>query len=166
MRGLPAWTALLAFGCVSLALAESRAPVLDLENMTFVASQGDENQVTVEAGRANLDTVRDVASLVDVRAAVSDESARVLFEMTCLRGELDLATSDFVAEGDVAGKTAEGTAFAVDWLRYDHEKGVLYTDSPVVITEEMGTYRGGGFRYDVRARRFRLFGGATMVQEP
>ena len=48
----------------------------------------------------------------------------------------------------------------------NHEEGVLYTDAPVVVTESAGTYQGGGFRYEVRERRFRLLGGASVVHNP
>ena len=152
--------------CVTAASAEPRSPTLDLSKMTFVASQGGESEVTVWADRARFDTAGDVAALSEVRATVSGQNEEVYFEMTCDRGELDVATNDFLAEGKVDGSMGRGMRFVVDWVRYDHAKGLLYTDAPVVITEEVGTYRGGGFRYDVESRRFRLLGGASMVQEP
>ena len=55
--------------------------------------------------------------------------------------------------------------FAADWIRYDHKGGVLFTDSPVLITDSAGTFRGGGFRYIVAERRFKLLGGASVVQQ-
>ena len=45
-------------------------------------------------------------------------------------------------------------------------EGGLYTDDPVLIVDEDGRYRGGGFRYFVNESRFRLLGGATVVQDP
>ena len=152
--------------CVGAAQAEPRSPMLDLSMMTFVASQGEESEVTVLAEQAHFDTAHDVASLMEVRATVSGGGDDVYFEMTCDRGELDVATNDFLAEGSVEGSLGSGMKFFVDWVRYDHEKALLYTDAPVVIKEQVGTYRGGGFRYDVQKRRFRLLGGASMVQEP
>ena len=35
-----------------------------------------------------------------------------------------------------------------------------------LITDRDGRYRGGGFRYFVNEARFRLMGGATVVQDP
>ena len=144
--------------------ADGGSPLLDIEAMTFVAAQGGENQVRVRADSARFDTARDVATLSGVRTTVSGSAEEVYFEMTCEEGELDLATNDFVARGRVVGRTNKGVEFEVDWLRYDHANGELYTDAPVVITESFGTYRGGGFRYDVQERRFRLHSGASMVQ--
>jgi hypothetical protein len=46
------------------------------------------------------------------------------------------------------------------------KKRVLYTDEPVVIVDRSGSYRGGGFHYFVDEQRFRLEGGASVVQEP
>jgi len=145
--------------------AEPRSPLLEIEKMTFVAAHDGENQVRVFADRARFDTSRDVANLYGVRTTISDSEQEIYFEMTCDEGELDLATSDFSAEGKVAGRTQNGLEFEADWLRYDHGKGELYTDAPVLIRESFGTYRGGGFRYNVHKRRFRLHGGASMVQE-
>ena len=45
-----------------------------------------------------------------------------------------------------------------------HETGIVTTNAPVQITDKGGTYRGGGFRYFVRENRFRLMGGASVVQ--
>ena len=36
----------------------------------------------------------------------------------------------------------------------------------LLITDERGRYRGGGFRYFIHQQRFRLMGGASIVQEP
>ena len=55
--------------------------------------------------------------------------------------------------------------FESDWVRYDHEDGLLFTDAPVLITERGATFRGGGFRYYVRESRFSLLGGATVVSQ-
>jgi LPS export ABC transporter protein LptC len=156
----------LAAGAARVSATEPRSPVLEIEQMTFVAAQGGENQVHVVARHASFDTEREVATLTDVETTVSDEQDGVYFQMTCRSGELDLATSDFLAQGEVLGRTRNGIEFAVDWVRYDHEQGRLFTDAPVLITESFGSYRGGGFEYDVRERRLRLTGGARMVQQP
>jgi hypothetical protein len=86
--------------------------------------------------------------------------------MRCERGRLNLATQSFVAEGSVSGTIEGGRRFQASWVAYDDEKRVLYTDEPVVIVDRAGSYRGGGFRYFVDEQRFRLEGGASVVQEP
>jgi LPS export ABC transporter protein LptC len=140
-------------------------PVLYVEGMTFVSSQGEVTEVVLRAKRARLDTETDIAYLSTVHVTVSESVERQGFDMTCDRGELNLKTNDFLAEGNVIGHTQAGRDLSAPWARYDHEQGLLFTDSPVLITESTGTYRGGGFRYYVREQRFRLLGGASVVQK-
>ena len=68
--------------------------------------------------------------------------------------------------GHVVGTIEGNRQFEALWVAYDEAEGVLYTDDPVLIIDEDGRYRGGGFRYFVNEARFRLEGGATVVQDP
>jgi hypothetical protein len=51
-------------------------------------------------------------------------------------------------------------------VRYDHSRGLLYTDAPVAMEDASGSFRGDGFRYDTRKRSFRLLGNVSVVQKP
>jgi LPS export ABC transporter protein LptC len=165
---------LLAF---SSSLATARAPdlhwldgdpgqILHVVGMTFVASEGSENEIMVRAARARFYPEHQVADLEEVVVSVAPGRGRTGFEMHCERGRLNLATQSFVAEGKVAGTIEGGREFQARWVAYDDDKRVLYTDEPVVIVDRGGSYRGGGFRYFVDEQRFRLQGGASVVQEP
>jgi LPS export ABC transporter protein LptC len=88
------------------------------------------------------------------------------FDVRCDRGELDVETNDFLAEGDVHGSTGEGQRYQTTWVRYDHARGLLYTDAPVAMEDASGSFRGDGFRYDTRKRSFRLLGNVSVVQKP
>lgn len=163
-RGMRGVLLALSIGCASAAWAES--PVLDVDGMTFVASRGSTNELLLRAKRAVFQTDSEVADLETVHATVARTDDHFGFEIRCDRGELDLATNDFFAEGNVQGTTEGGREFFADWVRYDHADGLLYTDSPVLISEEAHRIRGrGGFRYQVREGRFRLVGGATVVEQ-
>lgn len=140
--------------------------VLHVAGMTFVASEGSENEIVLRAARARFYPERQVADLEDIQVAVAPGSDRTGFEMRCERGRLNLATQSFVAEGRVAGTIEGGRRFEARWVAYDDEKRILYTDEPVVIVDRGGSYRGGGFRYFVDEQRFRLEGGASIVREP
>lgn len=155
---------LLAVFLPLAALAE--APVLHITGMTFVESRGSASEVVLRAGHAQMQSDSDRIQLQQVHATVSSRGEQPAFDVTCERGELNLETSDFFAEGDVRGTTYSGRIFTTAWVRYDHTEEVLYTDAPVVITEGSSSYRGGGFRYHVPQRRFRLLGGASVVQKP
>ena len=140
--------------------------ILHVVGMTFVASEGSENEVMLRAERARFYPEHQVADLEEVRVTVAPGPGRTGFEMRCERGRLNLATQSFVAEGSVSGTIEGGRRFQASWVAYDDEKRVLYTDEPVVIVDRAGSYRGGGFRYFVDEQRFRLEGGASVVQEP
>lgn len=154
----------------ALAAAEDERVTLELMGMTYVASEGAENQVVVAAERATVHPDIEVARLAQMRATISarpaEEGSSGGLDMTCDRGLFELASGDFVAEGDVRGTTADGRRFRTSRLRYHHDTGRVEADVPVEIRDAAGTYRGGGFEYWVRENRFRLSGGATVVQEP
>jgi len=167
VRALAAFSIGLTATVLSVARpAAAEAPVLDIVGMTFITSRGDSNEIVLESRSARFDTARQLAFLETVHAVVSPSDEHEGFEMTCERGVLDLASNDFRFRGNVNGRTEDGRRFTADWVRYKNAEGLLYTDDSVLITEASGTsYRGGGFRYYVKERRFRLLGGATLVQE-
>lgn len=140
--------------------------VLHVHGMTFVASEGSSNEIVLRSERTLFYPERQVADLERVDIEVAPGDGRTGFRMNCDEGRLNLATHAFVAEGNVVGTIEGGRDFEAAWVAYDERAGVLYTNDPVLITDEGGRYRGGGFRYFVEERRFRLEGGATVVQEP
>ena len=140
--------------------------VLLVRGMTFVASEGASNELLLRAERARFHPDRQVAELEDVEVEGAPGVDRIGFEMRCDAGLLNLATEDFLAEGHVVGTIEGGRQFEALWVAYDEDRGVLYTDDPVLILDGNGRYRGGGFRYFVNEGRFRLEGGASVVQEP
>lgn len=140
--------------------------ILHVRGMTFVASEASSNEIVLRAEIAQFYPDRQVANLEQVQVEVASGIDRVGFEMRCDKGQLNLATQDFVAEGHVVGTIEGGRQFEALWVAYDEAKGELYTDEPVLIVDQDGRYRGGGFRYHVREQRFRLQGGASVIQEP
>jgi LPS export ABC transporter protein LptC len=166
-RARPALCALALGAFLGLAgVAGAEAPVLDIEGMRFTTSDAGVTELLLESDSARFDTQGQLAFLKTVRARVAPTGEHEGFSMTCDRGVLDLRTNDFRFRGNVVGQTDDGRRFAARWVRYTHQDDLLYTDDSVLITEASGTsYRGGGFRYYVKERRFRLLGGATLVQE-
>jgi hypothetical protein len=142
------------------------SPLLDVDAMTFVASRGPANELVLDAEHARFDTENERVYLDVVHAVVEPGSDAGHFEIRCDEGELDVASNDFEARGNVRGKTEGERQFEAPWVKYDHARGLLFTDAPVLISEDSITYRGGGFQYFVRERRFKLLGGASVVQQP
>lgn len=151
-------------GAARAAEPATRADVA-LQGMTFVSSRAGARDVVVEARRATLQPETNVALLEDVHTIFEGRPGAPGFELHCDRGELRTTTNDFTASGNVRGRTSDGRSFTTEWVRYDHARGLAYTDAPVEITESGGSYQGGGFRYLVREQRFRLLGGASLVRE-
>jgi LPS export ABC transporter protein LptC len=139
---------------------------LRVTGMTYVASREDVTEFVLRARRAFFMPDTNIAKLEHVHVKATDDEDRSSFEVSCGRGELDVETNDFLAEGNVRGTTGDGRRYAASWVRYDHEQGLLYTDAPVTMEDDTGAFRGDGFRYHVKQRRFRLLGNVSLVQTP
>ncbi len=139
--------------------------VLHVTGMIFVASAGSANEILLRAETAKFYPEREVADLDTLDVQVAPGEGRTGFQMRCDKGRLNLSTRAFVAEGHVVGTIEGDRQFEALWVAYDEAKGVLYSDDPVLIVDQDGRYRGGGFRYFVNEDRFQLEGGATVVQD-
>jgi LPS export ABC transporter protein LptC len=149
---------------VLFARAGVDAAVLQVTGMTFVSSRDSVREIVVRSQHAKFHTDTKVAELDGVRAEVSEGAKGRSFTMTCDRAELDLQKNDFLAQGDVEGETEEGQRVFAPWVRYDHAKGVVFSDAPVRMTDKSGSFRGDGFRYHVKDRRFQLLGNVRVEQ--
>ena len=135
--------------------------------MIFVGSRAGVREVVLRSRTARLQPEAQKAELNDVNAIVTeDEAGKRSFTMNCARVELDIARSDFLADGNVRGETAQGQHYSAPWVKYVHEQGLLYTDAPVVMNDAHGSFRGNGFRYYVHERRFELLGNVRVEQHP
>ncbi len=159
-----AFAAALAFPAV----AETPSTVgLSLDGMSYVLSRDGAVELSIEARRAEVAPRTGRISLAGVRARVGSlAGSREVggLEFVCDRGALDLAAREFVASGRIDGRTPDGRRFRTERLRYRHDLGLVSSDAPVALHDEMGDYRGGGFQYWVRGDRFRLTGGARIEQ--
>ena len=167
LAGIAAASALLLVVPGSAPGQESeRASALRLGGMTFVTSHGRQNDVVLKAERVFLPPLSNVAQLEVVEVVMRNPDARrESFQMTCDRGDLVLASSDFRAEGNVEGVTGDGRRFYTTWVEYDSRKGIVSTRAKVRILDGVHTLLGRGFRYNVQDGRFVLTGGATLLQE-
>ena len=169
----PFWANAACGVCVSIALGyasaawsdEAASSALELGKITFVVSQGTENEIVLVAEHARVETGEKLAHLTTVHLLLDPGRETPGLDMRCERGTVDMETSDFHAAGNVRGTTGDGRRFRTERLRYSHGTGLVSTEAPVDIRDEAGSYRGNdGFRYYVRENRFLLRGAATVVK--
>jgi LPS export ABC transporter protein LptC len=165
---LAAWICWVGLSGAAHAAGDLAPADLSVVGMTYVSSNGARNEVVVEAERARIGRGERVAHLENVHARVGSFAAAGApeggLELRCERGSFDLDSGDLTAEGKVRGATADGRRFETEHLLYRRDTGRVTTQSPVVIRDGFGTLRGAGFEYWVRENRFRLIGGASVVQ--
>jgi LPS export ABC transporter protein LptC len=158
-----------SIGAVAISVGASEtsgSPPLRIEGMTFVGSRGEHREVVLRSRSAIFRPGDRTAELEQVSAEVSQADGERSFTMTCKRAEFDVDSQDFMAEGEVEGATNDGRRYFAPWVRYDHEAGLLYTDAPVRMVDATGSFRGDGFRYHVKERRFQLLGNVRVEQTP
>jgi LPS export ABC transporter protein LptC len=146
------------------ALSAERETELRATGMTFVGSRDDRSELVLNSEIAIFFPDRDFADLEVVRAVVTDEEDGESFRMTCERAELNLATNDFRAEGQVRGITADGQKYSAPWVEYEHESGLLHSSAPIQMTDETSSFRADGFRYHVNERTFQMLGNVSVEQ--
>lgn len=132
--------------------------------LRFVASRDGKPEFSLEADHGLFVPHTSIAHLTQMRVVGADGVAADDFAVRCDQGEFDVETNDFYAEGNVEGTAADGREYNAPWVRYDYDEALLFTDAPVVMRDATGTFRGDGFRYYVRERRFRLLGNVSLVQ--
>ncbi len=157
-----------ALACLALALGLAHADASELsgEGMTFVGSSSSDRKVELRSRHAIFHPAEGVAELTDVDAEVSGLDGGISFTMKCDEAELDVESNDFLARGNVRGVTGSGQRYHTPWVQYSHEEGVLTTDAPVVMEDDSGSFRGDGFRYHIREKRFLLLGNVRVEQTP
>ena len=141
--------------------------MLEVQGMTFSASREDGGEIVLSSHSAEFESETRQAVLFDVDAHVALADDEVpSFSLVCDRAELNLDTSDFRANGDVRGKTASGERYSAEWVRFDPEADLLYSDSPVEVSNGATLLRGDGFRYDLIEERLKLLGNVSVVHRP
>jgi hypothetical protein len=163
--GLAAAAILLAAG----ALAETPTASVSIDGMRYALSRAGADELVIEAERAETASPDGRVTLTGVHARMGSFAGAASrlggLELRCSDGSLDPRSGEFVASGAIEGRTGDGRQFRTERLRYRHDQALVASEAPVWIRDSAGTsYRGGGFRYWVRENRFRLVGGASIVQ--
>ena len=144
---------------------QNDAPALSVSGLTFTATGNEEADFTLWADRATMDGRAKHIWLEQVNLTVHADGDRPAVELRCSEGYFEVDSEAFRLVGDVRGQMGSGRRFWADWVAYDEEQGILYSDAPVVFEEKESAYRGGGFRYNVAEDRLELVDGVQVLRE-
>jgi LPS export ABC transporter protein LptC len=77
-----------------------------------------------------------------------DGEEKYLSTLTATSGTIDRKTSDMEVKGNVVLENREGTRLETDWMRWDNEDELVYTDAFVTLIREKRRITGYGLRAD------------------
>ena len=150
----------------SLAVRPEWGPeTLTLNGITFTASGGPAAGFTVWAERAYVDPGSEELWLEQVGLTIHGSSEREAVEIRCAEGRFEVKTEAFRLQGRVRGRIGTDRIFRAQWVAYDEDADVLYSNAPVEVEEAGSTYRGGGFRYQVADGVLELVSGVQVEKQ-
>lgn len=156
---LLACVCLAAAGCNGLPRANpmsSRADMPDQEVTDFVLTETDAGhpQWTLYAKWAATYTARNVVIARDIRVDFFDEKGARTSELTAREGEIQQATRDMIARGNVVLMTTEGTRMTTEEMRFQNREQLITSERLVRVEREGDVLSGVGFSSDPNLRHF------------
>lgn len=148
-----------AAGCNGLPRANpmrSQGEMPDQEVTDFVLTETDAGhpQWTLYAKWAATYTARNVVVARDIRVDFFDEKGARSSELTAREGEIQQATRDMTARGDVVLRTTEGTRMTTEELHFGNREQLITSDKLVRVEDKGNTLEGVGFSSDPDLKRF------------
>lgn len=148
-----------AAGCNGLPRANpmrSQGEMPDQEVTDFVLTETDAGhpQWTLYAKWAATYTARNVVVARDIRVDFFDEQGARSSELTAREGEIQQATRDMTARGDVVLRTTEGTRMTTEELHFGNREQLITSDKLVRVEDKGNTLEGVGFSSDPDLKRF------------
>ncbi|MEE3326223.1 MAG: LPS export ABC transporter periplasmic protein LptC [Myxococcota bacterium] len=138
---------------------------LTLNGITFTASGGSAADFTVWAERAQVDPSSEELWLEQVGLTIHASTQREAVEIRCVEGHFLMKTESFRLQGNVRGRIGVDRIFRAQWVAYDEQNELLYSEAPVEVEEAGSVYRGGGFRYAVADGILELVSGVQVFKE-
>lgn len=148
-----------AAGCNGLPRANpvgSRGEMPDQEVTDFVLTETDAGrpQWTLYAKWAATYTARNVVVARDIRVDFFDEKGARSSELTAREGEIQQATRDMTARGNVVLRTTEGTRMTTEEMHFRNREQLITSERLVRVEREGDALEGVGFSSDPNLRRF------------
>lgn len=148
-----------AAGCNGLPRANpmsSRGEMPDQEVTDFVLTETDAGhpQWTLYAKWAATYTARNVVVARDIRVDFFDEKGARSSELTAREGEIQQATRDMTARGNVVLRTTEGTRMNTEEMHFRNREQLITSERLVRVEREGDALEGVGFSSDPNLRHF------------
>ena len=148
-----------AAGCNGLPRANpmrSQGEMPDQEVTDFVLTETDAGhpQWTLYAKWAATYTARNVVVARDIRVDFFDEQGARSSELTAREGEIQQATRDMTARGDVVLLTTEGTRMTTEEMHFGNREQLITSDRLVRVERQGDALEGVGFSSDPNLRHF------------
>lgn len=146
-------------GCNGLPRANpmrSQGEMPDQEVTDFVLTETDAGhpQWTLYAKWAATYTARNVVVARDIRVDFFDERGARSSELTARDGEIQQATRDMTARGNVVLRTTEGTRMTTEELHFGNREQLITSDRLVRVERQGDTLEGVGFSSDPNLKHF------------
>ena len=134
----------------------SRGEMPDQEVTDFVLTETDAGhpQWTLYAKWAATYTARNVVIARDIRVDFFDEQGARSSELTAREGEIQQATRDMTARGNVVLMTTEGTRMTTEEMRFSNREQLMTSERLVRVEREGDALEGVGFSSDPNLRHF------------
>jgi len=149
----------MAAGCNGMPRSNpmsSKGEMPDQEVTDFVLTETDAGhpQWTLYAKWAATYTARNVVIARDIRVDFFDEQGARSSELTAREGEIQQATRDMTARGNVVLMTTEGTRMTTEEMRFSNREQLMTSDRLVRVERGGDVLEGVGFSSDPNLRHF------------
>jgi len=129
---------------------------LELKDVAFTETENGQPVWALKAERASYKKSGQSAELEGLEVVFFDDSRLEGARLIADFGDVDLATHEVVARGNVTVATPEGARFATDQLRYRHGYRDLVSENAVTFTYKGIVVRGTGMTYTLGSRKLVL----------
>ena len=134
-----------------------------LENIHFTQDSPDERKRWIlDAEQAQFSKDRSLISFHEFKIRMEEENRPVVI-LTGQRGEYNQGTGFLNLAGNLRGETEDGYRVMADKLLYEHEQGILKSDTFVRVTGPFFSLERTGLYCDLKKEVLTLKAGVTAV---
>ena len=130
-------------------------PDISLTGARYTLGQSGERPVYIESSRMLLYSKDSRAVVEDVTFISYDEEGNPSVEGSADHGDIETDTKRMMLEGNVKLRASDGNmTIEADTLMFDSENGEVEADGDVLVSSDDGTFRGTGFRGDLKEEAY------------